>query len=111
LLYDRQLGKSRPIGVFEGRAWATVNLKGHADLFIGHPVLVDNPQLFVQVTQSGEDRWTIEIHNPTDAPITTRIRPNSAFGPFKSLHFPAGSISVRPGISVVMKFPNDNANK
>ena len=59
-LYDRQLKKSRPVGVLEGKAWAAVNLAGRADLFVGHPVLVDHPELIVQLTQSGEEKWTLK---------------------------------------------------
>ena len=59
---------------FEGKAWATVNISGQADLFVGRPVLVDNPELFLQVTQSGK--------NPGLLKSTTRpMRPSPrAFG-------------------------------
>lgn len=50
LLYDRAQKKARPVGVFEGRAWATVVLPGTLDLFLGHPVVADNPQVHLQVT-------------------------------------------------------------
>ena len=103
LLYDRRLKQSRPVGVFEGNAWATISLSGSADLFIGHPVLVDNPELFVQATQCDEGAWTLEVHNPTDAPITTRIRPNPAFDPLAAKAFPADGVTVPSGESVIQK--------
>lgn len=78
-LYDRDLGRARPLGVLEGTAWATIKLDGRADLFIGHPVLVDHHELFVQLTQSGEAAWTLEIHNPNDTPVSTRFTPIRRF--------------------------------
>ncbi len=98
-LHDRRLEQSRPVGVLEGKAWATINLAGRTHLFLGHPVLVDNPDLFVQLTQSGEDAWTLEIHNPTDALITTRIRPHPDFGPLKRKALPADPVVIPPGAS------------
>jgi hypothetical protein len=90
-------------GRLEGNAWATISLSSSAGLFIGHPVLVDNPELFVQVTQCDEGAWTIEVHNPTDAPITTRLRPNPAFDPLAPKAFPADGVTVPPGTSVIQK--------
>jgi hypothetical protein len=103
-LYDRQLKKSRPVGVLEGKAWATINLAGNADLFVGHPVLVNNPDLFVQLTQSGEETWTLEIHNPTDAAITTRIRTHPDFDPLKGKAVPTGPMVIPPGESWISKY-------
>ncbi len=37
-LYDRGLRLARPVGMVEGKAWATVPLAGADDLFLGHPV-------------------------------------------------------------------------
>ncbi len=102
-LYDRGLKQARPIGVLEGTAWATINLTGRADLFVGHPVLVDNPELFVQFTQSGESSWTVEVHNPTDAAVTTRIRANPAFDPLKNHNLPAEAVTIPAGSSKQMK--------
>ncbi len=99
LLYDRRLKQSRPVGVLEGAAWATINLAGRADLFVGHPLRVDSPDLFMQLTQSGEDAWTLEIHNPTDAPITTRIRPHPDFDPLKGKGVSVDPVVIPPGES------------
>ena len=103
-LYDRDGKKARPIGVFEGKAWATVNISGQADLFVGHPVLVDSPELFLQVTQSGGNAWTIEVHNPTDAAIPTSIRANPAFDPLRNAVLPAGPVTIPAGGSMIFAF-------
>jgi hypothetical protein len=102
-LYDRSLKQARPIGVFEGKAWATICLAGRADLFIGHPVLVDSPELFVQLTQCGDDAWTLELHNPTDAPIVTRVRANPAFDPLRGKALPDRPVTIPAGASVVQR--------
>ena len=90
--------------MLEGKAWATINLAGNADLFVGHPVLVNNPDLFVQLTQSGEETWTLEIHNPTDAAITTRIRTHPDFDPLKGKAVPTGPMVIPPGESWISKY-------
>jgi len=102
-LCDRSLKQARPVGVFEGKAWATISLAGRADLFIGHPVLADNPELFLQLTQSGNDAWTLEVHNPTDAPIATRVRANPAFGPLKGKVLPDREVTVPAGASICQR--------
>jgi hypothetical protein len=54
---------------------------------------------FVQRTQCGEDAWTLEINNPTDAPITTGIRAHPDFDPLKGKALPADPIVIPPGES------------
>ena len=98
-LYDRTRKQARPLGMFENKAWATVCLNDRLDLFIGHPILADNPAIMIQVTQTGEASWSVELHNPTDKPIETTVRKNDFFDPFKDKSFfekdtvpPGGSI-------------------
>jgi hypothetical protein len=98
-LYDRARKQARPIGVLEGTAWATITLAGQAEVFVGHPVLVDRPELIVQLTQSGDSGWTLEVHNPTDGPLTTRVRPHAAFDPLRGADFPAEAVTIPAGSS------------
>jgi len=100
-LLDRGQAKARPLGVFEQTAWATVPLHGTADLFVGHPVTADSGEVFIQVTQTGEDAWAIEAHNPTDLPITTTLRSNPAFGPLAAKLVPQ-ALTLAPGSSVTL---------
>ncbi len=99
VLYDRARQQARPLGTFEGRAWATVVLGGGKDLFIGQPVTADHPDLFIQLTQSGEAEWRLEVHNPTDAPITTRLRVNPHFEPLKDTPVGAAPLTIPAGSS------------
>jgi len=96
-LYDRKLKKARPLGVFEGDAWATVRVEGERDLFVGHPVTCDRPELFVQVTQSGEKRWSVEVHNPTDTDITAKLRVSPFFDPLAGASFDGREAHVAAG--------------
>ena len=85
--------------MFEDKAWATVCLNDRLDLFIGHPVIADNPDVFIQVTQTGETNWSVEVHNPTDKPIETTVRKNDYFDPFKDKTL-SEKISLPPGSSI-----------
>ena len=99
-LYDRVLNKTRPLGVFENTAWATIVLANTNNLFIGHPVICDQPELFIQMTQTGEDQWSVEVNNPTDAPIRTTLRINASFDPLARKKIAAESVDIRPGQSL-----------
>ena len=102
-LFDRQLKKARPVGVFEGTAWATVRLAGDADLFVGHPVTCDAPDVFVQVTQTGERRWHLELHNPTDTEVSTIARANPCFPPLAGAPFSGRRLVIPAGSSVTLQ--------
>ena len=98
-LYDRGLHKARPIGVLNGKAWATVCINGKSDLFVGHPVTSDDPAVTIQVTQTGENTWALEAHNPTDRAITTTLRLNPFFDPLQG-KTPTIHLTIPPGSSV-----------
>lgn len=101
LLYDRGLKKARPIGILEGKAWAAVPMRGAADLFVGHPVLADNAELFLQLTQTAEASWRLEIHNPTAKPVRATVRANPHFDPLQGKPFQQATLDVPAGTSVV----------
>lgn len=99
-LYDRQRKQARPLGMFEGQAWATVCLRGALDLFVGHPVIATNPELTLQVTQIGDDTWRVEVHNPTAAAITATLQANPRFDPLAAKGLAPEELTVPPGSSV-----------
>ncbi len=98
-LLDRALGKARPVGVFESQAWATVPMRGEADLFIGHPIIADNDAAHIQVTQSGEAAWTLEVHNPLDEPVRVTVRKNPKFDLLESSAFSQETLDIPAGSS------------
>ena len=45
------------------------------DFFAGHPVVADNPAIVLNVARSKDwKNWLLEVHNPTDQPVTTWVR-------------------------------------
>jgi hypothetical protein len=101
-LYDRTLKAARPLGVFENTAWATVVVAGKADLFVGHPVVCDNTNVVLQVTQTGDRQWNVEVHNPTDAALRVTVAPNVGFDPFQD-RVPA-TVELAPGSSKTLSW-------
>lgn len=99
-LYDRERQQARPVGMFEGKAWATVCLRGALDLFVGHPVTATNPALTLQVTQTGDNCWRVEIHNPTDEAITATVQANPRFDPLAARGVAPEQLTVPAGSSV-----------
>jgi hypothetical protein len=97
---DRGLSKARPIGVFEGRAWATVCPAGSLDLFVGHPLIADNADVCLQLTQTGADAWRAEYHNPTDKPLRVTVRKNAHFDLLKAKPFTEETVDLPAGSSV-----------
>lgn len=103
VLYDRSLKAARPVGVFEHSAWATVVVSDKTDLFIGHPVVCDNTNVVIQVTQTGEAEWTIEAHNPTATALRTAVAPNPLFDPLRGMA--AETMDIQAGASLVRTWP------
>lgn len=99
-LYDRAEKKARPLGVLENQAWATVRLHGQDDLFIGDPVTCDNPNIILQLTQTGDNAWRLEAHNPTDADVTVNLSANRFFDPLKDKTISDKPVVIPAGQSV-----------
>jgi hypothetical protein len=99
-LYDYDLEKSRPLGVFEGKIWATLAVHGSQKYFIGHPVSCTNKDAVIQLSQTDFDVWSVEIHNPTANEITVDLEQSSSFEPFEGLHLSARRVTVAAGSSV-----------
>ena len=70
------------------------------DLFIGHPVFCDQPELFIQTTQSRDDQWSVEVNDPTDATIKTTLRVTPCFDPLAKKNIADETLDILPGQSV-----------
>jgi hypothetical protein len=99
-LYDYEIGKSRPLGVFDSAAWATVTLHGKKRFFIGHPVSCDNRDVVIQLTRKGLDTWGLELHNPTAEDLVVSLKQAAAFEPLEGISFPQKPIAIKAGESV-----------
>ena len=65
-------------------------------LFIGHPVVADNPELVLNVARSQDWKsWLLEMHNPTDAEMTVKVKSSPHVAGFKF----AETVKIAPGTS------------
>ena len=44
------------------------------DIFLGHPVLADKPEIVISLCNLLPGQWLLSLHNPGDAPVTTKVR-------------------------------------
>lgn len=101
-LVDREAGKWRPLGMLDGVACLSLDPRRSWDLWIGHPLLSDDANLGIDLVPTGEDAWRIEIHNPTESPVHTRIR---VAPDFDMLCWDGLERTVPPGASEVVRLP------
>jgi len=99
MLFDRELGKTRPIGLYANEAWATVPMAGNGDFFVGHPVTCDDAKIVLQLAQTGEKSWKLEVHNPTDEDAKVTLQANPFFDPLKGKKLPSGPLEIKAGTS------------
>lgn len=92
-LCDRAGRRWRPVGILEGTAHAVVDAAARDwDLFIGHPVTASDPDLVLNLVQTGDRQWLLEVHNPTGQEVTARV----AASPFFPLLGWAGEACTLP---------------
>jgi len=88
----------RPIAVHEGKGFVALDprvKKQH--VFIGHPVMCDDPEIVLCCVPLDAKTWALEIHNPTERTRTVRVR---ASGGWPGLAFEPKTEKVEPGASV-----------
>lgn len=74
-LLDRVRRRWRPLGLLEETAYAVLDTtEDDKDVFIGHPVVADDPDLVLNLVQTGDREGILEIHNPTGRAVETGIR-------------------------------------
>ncbi|HIE50986.1 MAG TPA: hypothetical protein EYP85_04440 [Armatimonadetes bacterium] len=97
-LVDRGRRRARPVGCAEGSAWAVIDLaEGDWRIFLGHPFVCDQPEVVLTAVMLRWGRWLVEVHNPTDDPLTVTVRPAAGLEglePF-TVEVPAGHSRVR----------------
>jgi hypothetical protein len=64
----------RYVGIFEDRAWPLLDVRRAGPFIAGNLLVADHPQIAMSVVCWTPSRIRLEIHNPTDEAITTRIR-------------------------------------
>ena len=68
--------KTRIVPVAEGAAYAVLRDEDEGrDVFIGHPVVADRPELILNVALSEDGKkWLLEVHNPTDQVVKSLVK-------------------------------------
>jgi thiamine biosynthesis lipoprotein ApbE len=92
--------QTRIISVEKGTGYAVIQAADEGKtLFLGHPLVADNPAVSLTVARSGDwKKWVVEIHNPTDKEITTTVHSNPAYQGFtfkETLTLAPGSSAIR----------------
>ena len=65
------------------------------DVFIGHPVTADNPDVKLLVSWESPGAWFVEVNNSTDKPIKTTLTSSPGWTLFKFKE----TVDLAPGSS------------
>ncbi len=88
-------GNTRGLPIRDGRCFAQLDLvEGDSDLFIGHPVTADKPDVKLLVAWRSPGVWQVEAHNPGDKSVKVHLRSNPGWTVFafdETVELPAGS--------------------
>ena len=89
--------RTRILPVEEKTAYCVVNDADEGQsVFIGHPVVADNPALVLNVARSKDWKsWLLEIHNPTDSEVVANVKSSPHVTGFQF----AESVKLAPGTS------------
>jgi len=101
-LLERDKGVARPIGQFKDCAYATIDLRERdKEIFIGHPIICSDREVYINVVQTGDREFSAYIHNPTKKPkdIILRSNPQWTLGKVS-----AQRMVLQPGESKLVKF-------
>jgi len=104
--YGGGKNRYRPAGLDpEGRAYGALfpDYAPEPHVVIGHPIVCDRRELFIQVTQKnlgqGRSGWHVSVNNPTDAPVTATFQQAMRV---PGLEFPTQKHTIPAGGHVVL---------
>ena len=112
--YEPRLDEVRPIPILDGGVgYCQVDTdKQDPDVFIGNPIVCDQPDVFITVIKAEKGKCKFEINNPTDKTVTCTVRPAKGFdltGKWrKTLMLPAGGFET---VSVIAANARDASDK
>jgi hypothetical protein len=103
VLYERDAGRFRPLGMHDNKAYChrTPEERG-GKIFIGHPFTLDRSELWLSAVQTRERAITLQIHNPTDQPVSAQVRRSPFFDFVACEDF---SVDIPPGSTVERRLP------
>ncbi|MHB9133759.1 MAG: hypothetical protein ACYDBB_22065 [Armatimonadota bacterium] len=98
----REGGAVEYAGVFEGTTWPLLDVSKAGAFYAGNLVTAGNEQLVLELVKWTKDAITVEVHNPTNTPITATVQTpreiTNYYALSKKLTVPAGtSIVLRAG--------------
>jgi len=102
----RKRPNHRALPIRGGRAFAQLDLnQADLDVFIGHPVTCDNPDVKLLVSWQEPGVWFLEAHNATDKAIKTRLTSSRGWRLF---HLDE-TVNLRPGSSRIWHVKEEKA--
>ncbi len=103
VLAERETGgRVRFIGALENSGYALVDLRDRdRRLLVGHPVRAGDERLFIQLISWGKEGTSVEVHNPTAAPIRTWVTVTDACACFQG---GSKDVTVPAGTSLTLRF-------
>ncbi len=110
VLLETGSGLVRPVGSSGGRAFAQVDaLEDGLEVAIGNLIRCDKPELCVSASQNttpegkADGSWTIDVHNPTDAPLKTTLRVAAPFQAMFKEREKAVELPARSSAQLIMR--------
>ena len=79
--YKERTNEVRYMPVLEGgEGYCQIETdKQDAEVFIGNPIVCDQPEVFICVIKAEKGKCTFEINNPTNKALTVTVRPSAGF--------------------------------
>ena len=101
-IYEMTRDLLRALPIFEGAAYATVDLRpGPAALYVGNLLLCDQPEIFASLVPTATG-YLLEVHNPTTGKVTTTLRAAPGFTPLAGWQ---RQFTLAPGTSERLSLP------
>jgi hypothetical protein len=82
----REGGEVAYAGVFEGAAWPRLDVSKKGKFYAGNLLTCGNNDLVLEIVKWSNDAVKIEVHNPTDKPITATVSTPAEITNYKLLN-------------------------
>jgi len=100
-LYEIGRDRYRPVGMLRDAALAQVDpAEGDLDVYVGHPFVCDDGEVFLTYMEMGQKEAQLEVHNPTDRAIHVSVKAAPDFSRGRANSF---TLDLAPGSSRIVK--------
>ena len=77
---NRDRPNFRALPIRDGKSYLDLDTEDNdMDLFLGHPVVADNHHVKITAAWMEQGKWFIEVHNPSEEAIDTRLKTNTGW--------------------------------